>query len=244
MSEIICNAFFPKIFGGAFGGESRGESWAESCGGRESYCESSRESRGRFLKKTNAANPSKFSRESNAANPKKSGCESTTPRPAVFAPKISPKSPANRPQKSQAKSLANIAILSIGGNLKNPLKTFAALIQKLLKNRRLRLISTSPIYKNPPFGFAHQPHFFNATIWLSTTMAFAEFCALVFYLERSFGRGRIRPFKNAPRILDIDIIFFNDLALKRPKMRIPHAAWQGRRSVLIPLFYQAHLKGM
>lgn len=137
----------------------------------------------------------------------------------------------------------NTSIISIGGNLGNPIKTFTSLFHKLDSNTNITLISTSPIYKNPPFGYLNQCYFYNATIILFTKLCLIEFYSLVFYLERVFGRGRIREFKNAPRILDIDILFFNDIFIRSKKINIPHLHWQNRASVLVPLMYQVYYKG-
>lgn len=139
-------------------------------------------------------------------------------------------------------NLQNASIIGIGGNLGNPIKTFISLFHKLNANINISLISTSPIYKNPPFGYLKQDYFYNATIILYTKLCLIEFYSLVFYLERTFGRGRIREFKNAPRILDIDIIFFNDTFIRNSKINIPHLHWHTRNSVLVPLMYQAYQK--
>ena len=74
-------------------------------------------------------------------------------------------------------------------------------------------------------------------------MCLIEFYRFVFYTERIFGRGRKREFKNAPRILDIDILFFNDIFIRSEKLNIPHLHWNKRDSVLIPLLYQVNYKG-
>ncbi|RAX53134.1 2-amino-4-hydroxy-6-hydroxymethyldihydropteridine diphosphokinase [Helicobacter sp. 16-1353] len=139
--------------------------------------------------------------------------------------------------------LQNTSILSLGGNLKNPIKTFINLFRSLQNNRNIVLVSTSPIYKNPPFGYTNQNDFYNATMILTTNMCLIEFYRFVFYLERIFGRKRKRKFKNAPRILDIDILFFNDIFFRSSKLNIPHPHWQERESVLIPLLYQVNYKG-
>ena len=141
------------------------------------------------------------------------------------------------------KSLPNTTIIALGANLKNPLRTFRAFFHKLTQNAKIHILQTSPIYKNPPFGYANQPFFYNATMLLATSMCLMEFYAFIFYMERIFGRGRIRTFKNAPRTLDIDIIFFNDIFMRSTKLNIPHPQWQNRASVLLPLFYQANYKG-
>ena len=139
--------------------------------------------------------------------------------------------------------LPNTTIIALGANLKNPIRTFRAFFHKLAQNARIRILQTSPIYKNPPFGYANQPFFYNATMLLATSMCLIEFYAFIFYMERNYGRGRIRAFKNAPRTLDIDIIFFNDIFMRSTKLNIPHPQWQNRASVLLPLLYQANYKG-
>lgn len=140
-------------------------------------------------------------------------------------------------------TLPNTTIIALGGNLKSPIRTFKSLFLKLKQNAKIRILQTSPIYKNPPFGYANQPFFYNATMLLATSMCLVEFYAFIFYMERIFGRGRIRAFKNAPRTLDIDIIFFNDIFMRSTKLNIPHTQWFGRSSVLIPLIYQVNYKG-
>lgn len=157
--------------------------------------------------------------------------------------KITRDSRQNSHKDLSTKFLPNTTIIALGGNLKSPIRTFKSLFLKLKQNAKIRILSTSPIYKNPPFGFHNQPFFYNATMLLATSMCLMEFYAFIFYMERIFGRGRIRAFRNAPRTLDIDIIFFNDIFMKSTKLNIPHTQWQGRDSVLIPLIYQVNYKG-
>ena len=134
----------------------------------------------------------------------------------------------------------NTSILSIGGNLKNPIKTFISLLKKLCKNNNINIISTSPIYKNPPFGYTKQNDFYNATLILTTKLCLLEFYSLVFYLERIFGRERKRAFKNAPRALDIDILFFNDIFVRNKNRNITHLEWENSGSVLVPLNFKVN----
>ncbi len=137
----------------------------------------------------------------------------------------------------------NTSILSIGGNLNNPINTFMNLFRKLHNNNKISILSTSPIYKNPPFGYENQAAFYNATMIISTNLCLIEFYQFIFYMERIFGRTRKRAFKNAPRTLDIDILFFNDMFIRSKKLNIPHLYWRERESVLIPLLYQVYYKG-
>ncbi|WP_370690911.1 2-amino-4-hydroxy-6-hydroxymethyldihydropteridine diphosphokinase [Helicobacter cappadocius] len=134
--------------------------------------------------------------------------------------------------------LLNTVTLGIGGNIGDCCNRFEALYRHLNRNKNIMILDSSPIYINPPFGFIDQNDFYNATITLSTSLSIVQFFGFVFYLERRFGRSKKREFKNSPRTLDIDIIFFNNLILKRPYLTIPHPKWNERESVLIPLFLQ------
>lgn len=89
------------------------------------------------------------------------------------------------------------------------------------------------ILKNPPFGFTQQDDFFNSILVLKTSMQPRVFLEYLMRLEKKFGRRR--SFENAPRTLDLDIIFFDDRVIKSTKLTIPHAHWHTRESVIIPL---------
>lgn len=152
----------------------------------------------------------------------------------------SPLHKVKRPRLKSAKypSRDHRLVLSIGGNLKSPIHTFYCLFFWLYKNPRFHNIKTSPIHKNPPFGYLDQPDFYNATLQLSTKLCLCDVFQTIFYLERRFGRPRKRKFKNAPRTLDIDLIFFDDLRVCLPHLKVPHSYFNVRESVIIPLMLQ------
>ncbi|WP_258555320.1 2-amino-4-hydroxy-6-hydroxymethyldihydropteridine diphosphokinase [Helicobacter mustelae] len=127
----------------------------------------------------------------------------------------------------------------MGGNEGDVIATFTKLILWLKNHPNFHFIITSPIYRNPAFGYKNQPDFYNATISLITNLNLNAIYHLVFYLERKFGRARKRRFKNAPRTLDIDILFFGHKVVKYPHLKIPHPAWKQRESVIIPLLLQS-----
>lgn len=129
-------------------------------------------------------------------------------------------------------------LLGIGGNLGDCIKRFHNLFAQIRRDQRFNILSTSPIYRNPPFGYKEQNDFYNATIELSTNLSLVQLFSMVFYWERRWGRARKREFKNAPRTLDIDILWFNQAKVKRPYLTIPHPYWQERESVLVPLSLQ------
>jgi 2-amino-4-hydroxy-6-hydroxymethyldihydropteridine diphosphokinase len=125
------------------------------------------------------------------------------------------------------------ATVGVGGNLGDVKRRFEHLLNYLKKDKRVELLQTSLILKNPPFGFINQDDFFNSIIVLKTSMQPLFFLDYLMRLEKKFARKR--SFANAPRTLDLDIIFFDNRVINKPKLQIPHPKWFERESVLIPL---------
>lgn len=123
--------------------------------------------------------------------------------------------------------------LGIGGNVADVKRRFEHLFVYLKKDKRVELLQTSLILKNPPFGYLDQDDFFNSIIVLQVSMQPFVFLNYLMRLEKQFARKRA--FANAPRTLDLDIIFFEQRIIDTPKLQIPHAKWHERESVLIPL---------
>ncbi len=123
--------------------------------------------------------------------------------------------------------------LGVGGNVGDVKRRFEHLIVYLRRDKRVELLQASLILKNPPFGFAQQDDFFNSIFVLKTTMQPVVFLDYLMRVEKKFARKR--SFANAPRTLDLDIIFFDERVVDRPRLQIPHPQWSKRESVLIPL---------
>lgn len=125
------------------------------------------------------------------------------------------------------------ATVGVGGNVGDVKRRFEHLFFFLQRDKRVELLKTSLILKNPPFGFKDQDDFFNSIILLKTSMQPVVFLDYLMRLEKKFARKR--SFANAPRTLDLDIVFFDNRVVNIPKLQIPHAEWFKRESVLIPL---------
>jgi len=123
--------------------------------------------------------------------------------------------------------------IGIGGNIGDVKRRFEHLLVEIRRDSRVELLQTSLILKNPPFGFETQDDFFNSIIVLQVDMQPRVFLDYLMRLEKKFGRRR--SFANAPRTLDLDIIFFDNRVIKTDKLTIPHAEWSKRQSVVIPL---------
>ena len=134
---------------------------------------------------------------------------------------------------TQKSSHRYIATVGIGGNVGDVKRRFEHLLVNIRRDKRVELLQTSLILKNPPFGYMDQDDFFNSIIVLKVSMQPFEFLDYLMRLEKKFARRR--SFANAPRTLDLDIIFFDNRTIKTPKLTIPHASWHERESVVIPL---------
>ena len=123
--------------------------------------------------------------------------------------------------------------IGVGGNLGDPLRRFHRLWTLLKRRSDLRPLEASPILINPPFGYLDQPDFHNAVLRIATRLEPEELLRRLLEIERRFGRRR--SFKDAPRTLDLDILFYGERRFDRPDLQIPHPRWRERISVTIPL---------
>ena len=125
--------------------------------------------------------------------------------------------------------------VGIGGNVGNMKRRFVHLIHFLKRDSWVSLHLSSPILENPPFGFIDQDNFYNAVLVLSTDLNARALLRHLLSIEKKFGRKR--SFKNAPRTLDIDMLFYDDIVMNHRDLTLPHPGWNKRESVLIPLAY-------
>jgi 2-amino-4-hydroxy-6-hydroxymethyldihydropteridine diphosphokinase len=129
-------------------------------------------------------------------------------------------------------------LLGIGGNIGNVVRRFERLLAYLDRSSLVQVLETAPILKNPPFGYTEQGDFYNSLLLVETQLTAKMLLRYVLGVEKIFGRKR--SFKDAPRTLDIDIIFYENVKMETQNLTLPHPGWKHRDSVLIPL---SHLKG-
>lgn len=128
-------------------------------------------------------------------------------------------------------------MLGLGSNQGQSEQILNMLFKSFQKHSKVQILATSPLWLNPPFGFQAQNDFYNAIMLCSCKLCFTQMRALIFYLERRFGRARKRAFANAPRTLDIDMIIFDNLHIKWRDFTLPHTAYKSRASVILPLSF-------
>jgi len=127
------------------------------------------------------------------------------------------------------------ALLGIGGNIGNVRRRFNHLFVYLQKSPYVTIIETAPILKNPPFGYLEQDYFYNSLIYVKTSLQPKALLRYILRSEKKFSRRR--SFQDAPRTLDIDMIFYKNLSMTTKDLTLPHPSWQERSSILIPMSY-------
>ena len=125
----------------------------------------------------------------------------------------------------------HVVFLALGSNMGNRLANLKAAISNLTPQMAVK--NRSSVYETPPWGFTDQARFLNQVVMVKT---YLEPQALLNHLKRlETALGRVPNFQNGPRLIDIDILFFDDLVVDTPPLVIPHPRLHERAFVLVPL---------
>jgi 2-amino-4-hydroxy-6-hydroxymethyldihydropteridine diphosphokinase len=126
----------------------------------------------------------------------------------------------------------NKTYLLLGSNMGNSRLQLLKAIKNI--NQQIgKVTRQSNLYATAAWGNTNQPDFLNQVIVVETKLSAAATIGTILTIEEKMGR--IRTTKNAPRIIDIDILFFNKEIISEKKLTVPHPQIQNRRFVLIPL---------
>lgn len=126
----------------------------------------------------------------------------------------------------------NYAYLVIGGNM-GEREIQLSHAAKLLEERCGAVIDRSDIFETAPWGKTDQNDFLNQALVIETSLSSKQFIKEALYIENLMGRDRKE--KLGPRVIDIDIIFFNHEIRNEPDLTLPHPEMANRRFVLEPL---------
>ena len=119
----------------------------------------------------------------------------------------------------------------LGSNLGDRMSNLASAIECLYHKVNLKKLSS--VYETEPVGYKEQPAFFNMVLLGMTSLNAFELLRFVKSIESALGR---QPgFRNAPRPIDIDILFYADKIIDTPELTIPHPRIAERAFVLIPI---------
>ena len=126
----------------------------------------------------------------------------------------------------------NTVYLLLGSNIGNSKTSLAKAITQIEKQIGT-ITRLSSLYTTAAWGNTRQPDFLNRVIIVKTALSALQTMQTILVIEEEMGR--IRTVKNAPRIIDIDILFFNKEIIELEQLSIPHPQIQNRRFVLVPL---------
>ena len=121
--------------------------------------------------------------------------------------------------------------LSLGTNLGDRLANLQAALAALPPS--VNILHRSSIYETEPWGVANQPAFLNMVIQGETHLSPTELLSHLKRLEKDLGR--LPSIRYGPRLIDIDILFYDELVLDSPELTIPHPHLHERAFVLVPL---------
>jgi len=125
------------------------------------------------------------------------------------------------------------AYVGLGANLGDPRRQLDTAIDELKRLPGTRVRRVSGIYKTSPQGYADQPDFLNAVARLDTELSAEMLLDALREIENRHGRER--PFPNAPRTLDLDLLLYGDHVVNSPGLVLPHPRMHERAFVLKPL---------
>lgn len=126
----------------------------------------------------------------------------------------------------------NTVYLLLGSNMGDSEQLLIVATNMIEKNIG-KLTTSSVIYKTAAWGKEDQPDFLNQIIIVSSSLSSSTLLKKIFVIEKEMGR--VRTTKNAARVIDIDMLFFNDEIIQTENLTVPHKQIQNRKFVLVPL---------
>jgi 2-amino-4-hydroxy-6-hydroxymethyldihydropteridine diphosphokinase len=126
----------------------------------------------------------------------------------------------------------NISYLLIGGNQGDRLARLAT-ARDCIEATGAKILLASAVYETAAWGITDQPDFLNQSLKVSTAQDAPAWLLTLLDIEEKMGRRRKERY--GPRIIDIDILFFNNSIISQPGLTIPHPEIQHRRFALTPL---------
>lgn len=122
--------------------------------------------------------------------------------------------------------------IALGANLGKAVETIQLAMDAMAHLPQTRLLRRSALYRTGPVD-SSGPDYINAVAEIETSLSPSELLSALQALEA--GAGRIRPYRNAPRTLDLDILLYGEQTIETPALQVPHPRMMQRAFVLVPL---------
>ncbi len=124
------------------------------------------------------------------------------------------------------------ALLGIGTNIGDKLKNIDDAIESLKLVPDINVIRVSSVYDTAPWGYTEQDSFYNIVCEVETNLTPNALLGVCLGIEA--GMGRVRQFKNGPRIIDLDVLLCENVEMKTDELTVPHPYIGDRDFVLVP----------
>ncbi len=125
------------------------------------------------------------------------------------------------------------AFLGMGSNLGDRRENLLSALRMLEAMEGIRVLEVSSVYETAPWGVVDQPEFLNLVARVSTSRDPRGMLAACRDIEAKLGR--VRGERWGPRVIDVDILLFDDLQLEEKDLIIPHPRMLEREFVMVPL---------
>lgn len=122
--------------------------------------------------------------------------------------------------------------IALGANIGERAAQLSAAIDEM-ERAGLHVTKQSSVYETAPVGYTEQPSFFNMVVEVESRQSSDELLNTLQQIEQRLGRERL--FKNGPRTIDLDILFYNGEDIQSEHLTVPHPRMQERAFVLAPL---------
>ncbi len=126
----------------------------------------------------------------------------------------------------------NFAYILLGTNLGDKITNIETAIEKI-SSLCGKVSTRSALYETSPWGILDQPSFLNQVIKIESTITAEELLEKLLLIEKELGR--IRAIKWGERIIDLDILYFNNEIIVKENLKIPHPELHNRKFTLVPL---------
>lgn len=126
-----------------------------------------------------------------------------------------------------------VAYLSIGTNIGEREKNLQDAVRMLIAHEAITVTAVSSIYETAAVGFTEQADFLNIALRLETSLSAQELLLVCQQVENDLGR--VREFRWGPRIIDLDILLYNNETYDTETLIVPHPRMYERAFVLVPL---------
>lgn len=123
--------------------------------------------------------------------------------------------------------------VGLGGNFQKTLWAIKHVIAHLKKNVHIKKFKVSKLYRTSAVSDIPQEDYLNAVCRFETDLTLDALWEMLCSLERALGK-KDKP-KNAPRLIDLDLLFYGSTVTENEKLTVPHPRWHERLFVLMPL---------